>query len=264
LGKMKSTHKEPAIKFRIPAFVVRVVSGSLLALVIYWLSKSLGRDDLVLVNKYRTVVHLHGQDAWLISASIFCIVASVVGFLNMPKYRHAWRSIWYLGWSLFVIGFVIAIFRIPKRFALQPPDYWTFCIIIFCFAFIVVLLSLINSQFSGWNSFAKRYPTQIRPSGNSYRGSMYYFGKMLFYPRGVRVIFTNGGIYFYMMFLSRVGHQPFLLPWESVERFRKCYGFFENYYLLEINDAVGKVHLDLPKGIEAELSKWQKDKLVHK
>ncbi len=257
---MKSKHKH----FIIPAAAVRIVSGLSFAVVIYWLSKSLGRDDLVLVNKYGTVVHLHGLDAWLISGSILCVVISVVGFLNMPNYRHACRYLWYAGWSLFIVGFIIAILRVHGKFTLHPSDFWAFCIFIFCFAFIWILLSLINSQFSGWGSFAKNYPAQIRPTGSSYSGSMYYFGKMLFYPRSIRVIFTDAGMYFCMTFLTRAGHQPFLLPWESVKRFKRCHGFFKKYYLLEIDDAIGKAHLDLPEKIEADLSKWQKDNLIHK
>ncbi len=153
-----------------------------------------------------------------------------------------------------------AIAQLPS-----PSDIWVFLVIIFCGVFLFVLIALMVAQVpGGWSSFAKRYPAESRPAGNAYSVlncwwwdrsfSRYIYDR----ARGLRVIFTDAGIYFYRMSLSRVGHPPFLLPWESARSVQKGHGVFRNFYVLEIEDAAGKFRLKLPERIEHDLARYQK------
>jgi hypothetical protein len=143
--------------------------------------------------------------------------------------------------------------------ALLPPEFLGIVAIIFGSVFIFVLISLADAQAKGgWSSFAKRYPAQTRPDGSAYSVSMWTYCNVHGNARGLRVIFTDTGIYFYKTFPSRLAHPPFLLPWESVKRVEKGYGFFGEYYILEIENAAGKLQLDLSKKIEYELARYQK------
>jgi hypothetical protein len=139
---------------------------------------------------------------------------------------------------------------------LLPPDFWPISIFLFCFVYIWLLIFLITRQFSGWRSFAERYPAQVRPTGSTYTASKYWVGKMPFYKNCVRIIFTDAGVYFYMRFFFRLFHPPFLLPWESVKRIEKVHGFFGSRYLLKIEDAVTRVQLELPEKVEHDLSRY--------
>jgi len=137
-----------------------------------------------------------------------------------------------------------------------PPDFW----LIFPFFFVGLWLfvSFGNSQF-GWRSFSNRYPTQTRPAGKAYNSPSSWFGRLGHYHNVVRVIFTDAGVYFYVLFLFRPFHPPFLVPWESVKRVEKRNGFlFGCHYLLEVEDAVGRVRLRLPERIEHDLLRHRK------
>jgi hypothetical protein len=120
-----------------------------------------------------------------------------------------------------------------------------------------VLVSFIVSQM-GWRSFSNRYPAQTRPAGSAYNSPSSWFGVLGHYHNVVRVVFTDAGVYFYVMFLFRAFHPPFLVPWESVKRIEMKNGFFGSYYWLEIADAAGRVRLRLPRTIEQDLSRYQK------
>ncbi len=140
-----------------------------------------------------------------------------------------------------------------------PNDFWP-CVVIalggvFVYVFVGFMVSTIPG---GWGSFAKRYPAKTRSAGNSYTVLGCWFGG---YSgdrggKGVRVIFTDTGIYFYRTFFCRAGCSPFLLPWESVKRIEKGQRTYGNFYLMEIEDAVGNLRLDLPEKIEQGLSKY--------
>jgi hypothetical protein len=140
-----------------------------------------------------------------------------------------------------------------------PSDFWVIVVILFGAAYLWVLVALAGSQVAGgWSSFAKRYPAQTRPAGSAYSVSSCRFCNVYSSGRGIRVIFTDPGIYFYMTFFSRLAHPPFLLPWESVKHVEKGYGFLGEYYIMEIKDAAGTFSLDLPKTIEHDLSRYYK------
>ena len=140
-----------------------------------------------------------------------------------------------------------------------PPDFWTIFVIVLGAVFVWVLVALMDSQVTvGWGSFAKRYPAQTRPEGNAYSVLSCCFCNVYNSGRGIRVIFTDTGIFFYMTFLSRLAHPPFLLPRESVRRVEKGHGFLGVYYIMEIKDAAGTFRLDLHRKIEHELSRYYK------
>jgi hypothetical protein len=109
MGKNKTTPKKPAAIFRIPASIVRIVSGLFLAIVIYWLGNSLRRDDLVLADKYGQEAHFHGKAAWILSGSMFCFAIFMVALITIPKHRTAIRCLKYAGCALFVIGIAVGI-----------------------------------------------------------------------------------------------------------------------------------------------------------
>src|SRR5580658_9041928 len=138
-----------------------------------------------------------------------------------------------------------------------PADYLTFVVVIFFFVFVWVLVLLMLSQVPGsWGSFAKRYPAQTRPAGNTYSISSYGSGKLWGRGKGVRVIIADTGIYFYMVFCCRAGHKPFLLPWESVKRIEKGHGLFGNFYKVEVEDTIRKFWVQLPGKSEHDLSRY--------
>jgi hypothetical protein len=111
----------------------------------------------------------------------------------------------------------------------------------------------------GWRAFSNRYPMQSRPAGRAYLSPTIRFGNIFAsYRNAAGVIFTDAGVYFYVMFLFRAFHPPFLVPWESVRSVQKKEGFFGRRYRLEIKDAAGEIHVLLPKRIEEDLTRYYK------
>jgi hypothetical protein len=110
--------------------------------------------------------------------------------------------------------------------------------------FIVVWLvsNFITSGF-GWASFARKYRARVRPAGRSYRVLWASFGFFSpSYRHVLRVIFTEEGVYFYVLFLFRPFHAPFLLPWESIRGVEEERNLFRRQeYRLEVADGAGKI-----------------------
>jgi hypothetical protein len=150
-------------------------------------------------------------------------------------------------------------------FAQLPQDFWVIVVIIFGGVFMFVLVSYADAQASGgWNSFVKRYSAKTRPLGNAYSVSSWtYCNVHCWNPRGLRVIFTDTGIYFYKTFPSRLAHPPFLLPWKSVRCVNKGNGFFGEYYIVEVKDAAGTFSLDLHRRVENDLSRYYKAPITY-
>jgi hypothetical protein len=136
-----------------------------------------------------------------------------------------------------------------------PPDFWP--IFPFFFVGMWLIVSFVISHL-GWRSFSRRYSSQVRPAGIAYNSPSSWFGILGHYHNVVRVVFTDTGVYFYVMFLFRAFHPPFLVPWESVKRVEKKDGFFGSYYWLEIANDAGRVRLRLPGRIEHDLLRYQK------
>jgi len=268
---IKSTRHEPPASFRIPGVVVRIISVLFFALVVVWLGYGIHKNDLAVPTKNRGLAHFHGRAVWFMSGSIFCFAASVVAWLNIPKSRKFIRWIYYLGWSLFATGIVVAICGIQIRHPPQRSDLWMFFFILLCGFSLYALVALMASTIpGGWGSFAKRYQASTRPDGNSYSavGCWWYdrsFSRYI-YGRGrfLWVILADNGVYFYKTFLARIGAAPFLLPWESIKHITKGHGFSREYYVLEIVDDVGKFRVELPEKIHQELMRLQKDSLIDK
>jgi len=147
--------------------------------------------------------------------------------------------------------------------ALLPPDILVVAIFLSGFAFFWILVCLMVSKIpGGWASFAKHYPVVNRPIGNSYSVLNYWFSRSSSGNKGARLIFTDTGIYFYAIFISRLGHPPFLLPWKSVKSVGRRRGFLDDYYQVKIADAAGELRVDLPLKVEQELSRYHKLKPV--
>jgi hypothetical protein len=252
---MKSEHKHLVI----PAAVVRIVSGLFFGLVIVWLGYSIYHDDLALPSRYSGGVHFHGHAVWVLSGSFLCFATCMVSCLIMPMNQtfHRWTR--NFGWILFAAGIILAIAETQNKHTPKALDFLIGCIVVFCcVAFLITLINLMVASIpDDWNLFAKHYPSQTRPIGHAYRALD---------SRGQRVIFTDNGIYFYKIFLIRPGHPPFLLPWASVKKIHKRRGFFRNSYTFEIKDNTAKLKLELPETetFEQEVSKLQKDSLIHK
>ncbi len=127
------------------------------------------------------------------------------------------------------------------------------------FAIMFVVISFLDAQAKGgWSSFVKRYPAQTRPAGKAHSVPSWTYCDVHWNARGLRVIFSDSGIYFYMLFYRRLAHPPFLIPWESVKRVKKEHGVFGEYSVLEIEDAAGKLRLDLSHELEHILARYQK------
>ncbi len=140
-----------------------------------------------------------------------------------------------------------------------PSDFWLIVVVIFAGVFLVVLISYADAQAEGgWSSFVKRYPAKTKPAGNACRVPSWTYCDVHWNARGLRVIFTDEGIYFFKPFRGRLAHPPFLLPWKSVKGIKKERGFMGEYLALEIEDAAGKLKLDLSEEIAHELKKHGK------
>jgi hypothetical protein len=138
----------------------------------------------------------------------------------------------------------------------NPQEFWPF----FPIAFVGIWLGVMFViSLSGWHWFAIRYPAQTRPSGTAYTSPSTRFWFFLAgYRNVVRVILTQEGIYFYVLFLFRPFHPPFLVPWESVARVEKTTRFFWPCYQIDIADSAGKIHVILPRKIESDLLRFRK------
>ncbi len=130
---------------------------------------------------------------------------------------------------------------------------------IFPFFFVGMLLVSAKISRTGWRSFAERYPVNNRPAGRSYTSPYTRFaGFNASYKGVVRVIFTDEGVYFSVLFLFRPFHSPFLVPWQSVKQVEREQGFFKDRYRVDIEDAAGEIHVTLPLSAEDDLSKYRK------
>jgi len=123
------------------------------------------------------------------------------------------------------------------------------------FAIMFVVIAFLDAHVEGgWSSFAKRYRAQTRPVGKAYSLPGWTYCNVHWNARGLRVIFTDTGIYFSMLFYRRLAHPPFLIPWESVKGIKKEHG----RSVLEIEDTAGKIRLDLSHELEHVLARYQK------
>jgi hypothetical protein len=267
---MKLENKKPVREFTIPGGIVRTFSILLLGIVIFWLGHSIIKNDLALPTKYHGMAHFHGRAVWFLSGSVFCFTLSMLGLFNAPRHHNFNRWMRYVSYSLFAVGFIVAILGIQNKHLPQPSDIWTCLFCLLCGVSLYVLVALMASTIpGGWGSFAKTFPAKNRPDGVTYSalGCWWWdrsFSRYLYNRgRGIRIIFADAGIYFDHIFISRVGAPPFLLPWDSVKRIHKGHDALRGHFLvLEVENSTGKFKLELPERIEQELSRFQKDSLI--
>jgi len=121
------------------------------------------------------------------------------------------------------------------------------------FAGLWVCVGFVISRM-GWHAFATSYPARSRPSGTAYRSPSSWFGTLFAsYRNVVRVVFTEAGVHFSVMFLFRAFHPPFLVPWSSVKRVEKKAGFFVTRFRMDIEEASGEIHVLLPLKAERDV-----------
>jgi hypothetical protein len=141
--------------------------------------------------------------------------------------------------------------------ALLPPNFWGFVFIFLIVVFICVMVSLVKTQAKGWGSLVSRYPARTRPAGKSYRIGYWTYCNAYCITRGLRFIFSDAGIYFYMQFPHRLTHRPFLIPWESIKIIRKKRKIFGEYSVLEMGDDAVKLQLSLDRELWHILAKYK-------
>jgi len=111
----------------------------------------------------------------------------------------------------------------------------------------------------GWRAFAARHPASHRPVGRAYWVPNLNFGVSgAFYKYGVRLIFSPSGVYFRPLFLFRMFHAPFVVPWSSVKRAEKVNVFLQPRYHIEIDDIAGEIRLEVPIEAEQDLMAFYK------
>jgi|GEM_PF-1919742 len=118
---------------------------------------------------------------------------------------------------------------------------------------------------AGWHTFAMRYPAAQQPPGEMYNSPVTRFGIMMpaRYSGVVRIVFTNEGLYFSVMFLFRAFHAPFLVPWRSVKQIESTYSFLLlPHYKMEIESEAGRMHVTLPVAVDKELYRFKKKGLT--
>ncbi len=119
-----------------------------------------------------------------------------------------------------------------------------------------LLVTFIISRV-GWSSFAARYPAPSRPPGTAHNCPVVTFRGWARYKNGVRIIFTDAGVYFFPLFFFRLFHPPFLVPWAGVKGLERKEGFFGSQVWLNIEDPIGKISLRLSQNAESDLLKYR-------
>ncbi len=107
----------------------------------------------------------------------------------------------------------------------------------------------------GWHQFAVAYSSPIRPPGSSRSvpGAAFGVAGAARYNSVVRAIPTDEGLYLYTFILFRAFHQPFTLPWSSIERVERYTMLWTRGYILHVRDRVGGFSMHVRDGIEPEL-----------
>jgi hypothetical protein len=136
-----------------------------------------------------------------------------------------------------------------------PQDFWLYLpfLVVGCWLTISFVVSL------GWQAFATRYRAGTRPAGKAHTAVTARIGWSPFssYKNVVKVVFTKEGVYFYVLFLFRPFHSPFLLPWESVRSVEKKDGFLlGKRYIVDVGDDAGWSHLWLRGKVEQDLLRY--------
>lgn len=98
----------------------------------------------------------------------------------------------------------------------------------------------------GWHGFASRYAAKERPQGESFNCPTASFGNPFGSYRNVmRVVFAQEGVYIYPMFLFRVFHSAFLVPWGKIIGVKEKRIFWTKRNILEIRDGTSEIDIVL-------------------
>ncbi len=117
-------------------------------------------------------------------------------------------------------------------------------------------------KLADWHHFARLHPATSRPPGRKYLAdfALVQHSSAHFYihwpmKNVVRCVFSAAGIYFYVHWLFRPFHPPFIMPWESVRSVEKMsrrtlppgslIGVSRTWYRIYIEDPAGKIQIRL-------------------
>lgn len=126
--------------------------------------------------------------------------------------------------------------------------------------FVVGMWLFMGFIFSraGWEAFAKAYGIKERPAGPRFSAPHAVFGGVG-YKNVVRAVACDQGLWFHCLFLFRMFHPPFLLPWQSVVEVRRLDGFFIHGWQLRVHDAVGGFGVRFNRDFRTVLEKYRPD-----
>jgi hypothetical protein len=109
----------------------------------------------------------------------------------------------------------------------------------------------------GWAAFAARHRSLEQPSGESFHAAYLHFRRFLAaYRNAVKVVPTGSGLHVRTVFLFRVFHDPFLVPWSSVRRIEVRKGRFLGGSLVEVEDPAGTLRIMLPQSFAARAAQF--------
>lgn len=104
------------------------------------------------------------------------------------------------------------------------PVYFPFLLPIFFLAMFFVA-GWALAWVGGWQRLTEKYRSR-----QDFRGKIHSFVSGSFgwvrYRSALRVGWSEEGIFFSVFFLSRVGHDPLLIPWEVIQKAELKKGFF--------------------------------------
>jgi hypothetical protein len=144
----------------------------------------------------------------------------------------------------------------------MPPSgtiYWLLPLVAlpaFALSFIAVAYSISRM---GWSDFAARHDTSMAAHGPSMIARSLRFDRFFAsYNNAVRVSFLPGGLHFSVLFPFSAAHRPFLLPWSSVTRAEREPAWFGERYVVELDDAAGRIRIRFPVAAQALLEAGRK------
>lgn len=124
------------------------------------------------------------------------------------------------------------------------------------FAALWFVVLFILSRF-GWHKFARKYGSRKPLSGQKIVATTMKFGPAgTRYKNGVRLIASEEGLYFRVVFLFRAFHAPFLLPWQSIKQIEKGTGWLWGRYVIHVEDPAGSFHLRVSEAAGVQLMQY--------
>ena len=120
------------------------------------------------------------------------------------------------------------------------------------FACLAIISLFILSHFSGWWEISGRYPSRpFKIKEKWYMRSM-WMGSLFTYENCVTVKATDQGLCLSLIIIFRIGHPPFLIPWEEIH-ITKYKGWFTTFAKLTLRQ-VPHIPLYIRKDLALEIN----------